>query len=114
MPSTKTKSVTMHVHELVLSGPCPSLSMYTLTTKNSSLEKCWHLLKKLLKIVDKHRNVLPFLRGAVKKVLASLEKCYNFPKELLKSICKLKNVLAFAKKAVKKVLAFVKEAVKNC
>jgi len=66
----------------------------------ASLEKCWHLLKKLLKIVDKHRNVLPFPKGADKKVLASLEKCYNFLKELLKSICKLKNVLAFDKKAI--------------
>jgi hypothetical protein len=50
----------------------------------ASLEKCWHLLKELLKNVGKYRNVLAFPEGAFKKVLANLEKCWNLLRELLK------------------------------
>jgi len=47
----------------------------------ASLEKCWHLLKELLKSVGKLRKVLQFPERAGKK-FASLEMCCYLLKKL--------------------------------
>ena len=48
------------------------------------LEMCWHLLKELVKIVSKLRNMPAFPKLVVKKVLSIIEMYWHSQKELLK------------------------------